>query len=185
MKKKLSISVFMLLVMSSCVCYKYRDSHYSLNPKDRGQCFFVVDTIDIEDPIVVKEKGENFIVSRSVLEKNDKRISNIFREADVYIAGFYEFNFYNFLSKRDLPRYLSKMSFYSETEDININGRSCMKFKSSNVSFILCLINANYYNNVMANSCDDWYMIKNREYKNTYYRIVFPILKSPVKTKKT
>jgi len=35
-----------------------------------------------------------------------------------------------------------------------------------------------FYNAYMINSCGEWYEIKNREYMNSYYRIVFPVLEN-------
>ncbi len=176
MNTKNYIYILSLLIVS-CGSYQYRDDYYSVNRNDNEQCFFVVDTIDIPDPIIVKEKGDYFIVSRSAIEKGTKSIDNLFLETDVYIIGFEEFFFYKYLPHKALLRYMNKAFFYSETEKIIINDKMYEKFKSSNVSFILGLIKVNYYNTVMANTCGEWYMIKNRDYKNSYYRIVFPIIR--------
>ena len=176
MNTKIILLIFMSLMTISCVSHQYRDYYYYDHRNENNQCFFVVDTIDIPEPIVVKEKGDYFIVSQSALENGAKNIENLYHETDVYIANFDEFFFYKYLDKKFWPRYMHKALFYSDTEKIIINGKTYDKFKSPNVSFVLGLIKVNYYNTVMANSCDDWYMIKNKEYKNSYYRIVFPIL---------
>ena len=178
MSTKIVILLFMTLMTISCVSHQYRDYYYYDHRNDNYQCFFVVDTIDIRDPIVVKEKGTYFIVSRTAIENGAKSIENLFRDTDVYIASFDEFFFYKYLSKeaRVWSRYVNKVSIYSETEKITINGKIYEKFKSPHVSFILGLIKVNYYNTVMACMDCDWYMLKNQEYKNSYYRMVFPIL---------
>ena len=179
MNTKNFVFLILSLMVASCGSYQYRDDYYSVNRNDNEECFFVVDTIDISDPIVVKEKGDYFIVSRPALEKGAKSIEELFQETDVYIACFEEYFFYKFLSKKFWPRYIhNNVTFYSETEEITINRKTYEQFKSPNVSFILGLIKVNYYNTVMAKTCDDWYMIKNRKYKNSYYRIVFPILRN-------
>ena len=180
MKTKLYPIYILSLVFMSCGSYQYHDNYYALDHRnDNNQCFFVVDTIDIPNPILIKEKGDYFIVSQTALEKGTKSIDNLYHETDVYIAGFEEFFFYKYLPKeaRIWSRYVNKVSIYAETEKITINGKTYEKFKSPHVSFILGLINVNYYNTIMACMDCDWYMLKNREYKNSYYRIVFPILK--------
>jgi hypothetical protein len=173
------IFLVLSLLIVSCGNYQYRDNYYYLEHRnDNNQCFYVVDTINIPNPILVKEKGDYFIVSRTAIEKGTKNIEKLFHETDVYIAGLEEFFFYKYLSKESKvwSRYVNKVSLYSETEQITINGKTYEKFKSPNVSFILGLIKVNYYNTVMETIDSDWYMLKNREYKNSYYRIVFPIL---------
>lgn len=166
------------LLTVSCGSYQYRDNYYYIEHRnDNDQCFYVVDTINIPNPILVKEKGDYFVVSRTALEKDTKNIEKLFHETDVYIAGLHEFFFYKYLSKKFWPHYMHNASFYTETEKITIDGKTYEKFKSPNVSFILGLIKVNYYNTVMETIDSDWYMLKNREYKNSYYRIVFPIIK--------
>lgn len=178
MKTKVYFFLSLILIIVSCGSHKYRDNYFSKNVKDRSQCFYIVDTINIADPIIVKEKGGFFIVSQTSLENNPKRIRDLLCLSDVYILEFDEFFFYSFLSQKDRQRFLNtKLSFYSDTEQTTIRGKTYMKFKSPNVSFVLCLIKTNFYNSVMENACGDWYMIKNKEFKNSYYRIVFPILK--------
>lgn len=180
MKMKLYSIYILSLLFASCGSYQYHDNYYALDHRnDNDQCFFVVDTINIPNPILVKEKGDYFIVSQSAIEKGTKNIEKLFHETDVYIAGLEEFFFYKYLSKevKVWSHYVNKVSLYSETEQITINGKKYEKFKSPNVSFILALIKVNYYNAVMACMDCDWYMLKNREYRNSYYRIVFPILK--------
>lgn len=98
----------------SCGSYQYHDNYYALDHRnDNNQCFFVVDTIDIPNPILIKEKGDYFIVSQTALEKGTKSIDNLYHETDVYIAGFEEFFFYKYLPKeaKDLVT-LCKQSFY-------------------------------------------------------------------------
>jgi hypothetical protein len=177
MNIKNGVFCILSLLVVSCGSYQYRDDYYSVNRNDNEQCFFIVDTIEIPDPIIMKEKGDFFIVPKSALYKETKKIEDLYKNTDVYIACFDEFFFYKYLSKKKLPQYVNRVSFYSETEKITINGKIYEKFKNPNVSFILGLIKINYYNTVMANACGEWYMIKNRKYKNSYYRIVFPIIK--------
>ena len=165
------------LVIASCGSYQYSDDYYLEHRNDNDQCFYVVDTIEIPNPIIINEKGGYYIVSRNALGKKTKNIEKLFHETDVYIAGLHEFFFYKYLSKKVQLRYMHKASFYTETEKITIDGKTYEKFKSPNVSFILGMIKVNYYNTVMACLDCDWQMLKNREYKNSYYRIVFPIIK--------
>lgn len=178
MKMKNYILYILSLFVVSCGSYQYRDDYYYEHRNDNNQCFFVVDTIDIPNPILVKEKGDYFIVPQTAIEKGTNNIEDLFHETDVYIAGLDEFFFYKYLSKEEKvwSRFVNKVSIYNDKEKITINGKVYEKFKSPNVSFILGLIKVNYYNTVMAAMDRDWYMLKNREFKNSYYRIVFPIL---------
>ena len=96
MNTKIILLIFMSLMTISCVSHQYRDYYYYDHRNENNQCFFVVDTIDIPEPIVVKEKGDYFIVSQSALENGAKNIENLYHETDVYIANFDEFFFYKY-----------------------------------------------------------------------------------------
>lgn len=160
---------------------KHYDVHYSSSPegkRDREQVFYVVDTIKIADPLIISEKGNMFVLSQSAYENNSKSIKKLYRETDVYIVCVDESDFYDFLSSKHKARYRTfHEQFYSETESVTIKGKQCYKFKSPDVSFVLGLIKVSFFNVRMTQSCGDWYRLYNREYMNSYYRIVFPILK--------
>ncbi len=167
--------------MIACGSHKYYDAYYRSfeGQRDREQVFYVVDTIKIADPIMVRENGDLFVLSLSAYENSStKRIKDLYRETDVYIVG-QEFFFYNYLSPKYKSRfYSSPIPFYNEPDEkIVINGKRCYKFKSPNVSFIMGIIKVGFYNAQMINSCGKWYELKNKEYMNSYYRIVFPILR--------
>ena len=176
------ISIILSIFMISCGSHKYYNEYYrsSEGQKDRAQVFYVVDTIKIANPIMVREKGDLFVLSQSAFEKSPtKKIKDLYRETDVYMVGM-EFFFYNYLSPKDKARfYSSPIRYYNEPDEKTIiDGKECYKFKSPDVSFILGLIKVGFYNAYMINSCGEWYEIKNREYMNSYYRIVFPVLEN-------
>ncbi len=154
------------------------DNYYVGHPTDRNQSFFIVDTIDIADPVIVREKGTDFIISKKVLEEKPKGMKDLSRISDVYILEYDSFFFYSFLSSKDMQRFQAiNVSFYTDTEDIVIHGKMYKRFKSAKVSFILGLVNTDFYNAMMRNACGEWFMIKDKDCKNSYYRIVYPIIK--------
>lgn len=178
MKRNIYCFILWSLTIASCGSYKSMDNYYIDHPTDRNQCFFIVDTIDIADPVIVREKGTDFIVSKKVLEERPKSIKDLSRISDVYILEYDPFFFYRFLSSKDIQRFQGiNISFYTETEDIVINEKMYKRFKSTNISFVLGLVKTYFYNTEMRNACNEWFMIKDHDYKNSYYRIVYPILR--------
>lgn len=75
------IPIILSIFMISCGSHKYYNEYYrsSEGQKDREQVFYVVDTIKIVNPIMVREKGDLFVLSQSAFEKSPtKKIKDLY-----------------------------------------------------------------------------------------------------------
>ena len=102
MKKNICCFILWSITIASCGSYKSMDNYYVDHPTDRNQCFFIVDTIDIADPVIVREKGTDFIVSKKILEERPKSIKDLSRISDVYILEYDAFTDISFNPKKSI-----------------------------------------------------------------------------------
>lgn len=152
----------------------------SFDPNYKGETnyksFYVVDTIKLENPIIVNDHGKKVICSKALL-KSIKIDKPFFKRPDVFILGE---DLYYDLNPKDYKKYQ-----YPDDGNCKITkldtlvgkGITLYKYKTDTVHFILGLINSNYYNTKHRTIDAEWYRIMNNDQKNSYYRIVYPICK--------
>jgi len=171
--------LLLLLFISSCSTHKEAiyDSRYEGEPNYKS--FYVVDTIQIEDPVVVCHEGR-FVCSRKLLDtvKIDK---NFFERPDVFLLS--QYGLYNDLDLADFDKYLDILGEECKTEvKTTLNTELETKyykvylreFKTPPAFFILGLINANYYNKNNMTIDGSSYLMDTKDQKTSYYKIVYP-----------
>ena len=169
--------VFLFALLTSCTATKpIYDTYYKGEPNYKS--FYVVDTIKVENPIIIRGQGKEFVCSKSLVQST-KINKKFFNRPDVFILGD---NFYCDLYPQDYKKYTYFDDGESEghCEEIKLDTLinkiiRVYKYKTDSVRFILCLINANYYNNHYNTFDAPWYCIMNKDQKNSYYKIVYPL----------
>jgi hypothetical protein len=138
----------------------------------------VVDTISIDDPVVVGFDGGDFVCSRKLLDtvKIDKKFV---KRPDVFLLGDYTFGLYFDLEvvedfyKYSYPDYRNcKPELKTKFPEQKIY---LYEYKTPPAFFILGLINVNYYNRKHNFSDCDFYVIKTKDPKISYHKIVYPL----------
>ena len=189
--KKLLFLLFFFFQLLSCstiergMLYntaKYDDMRYSH--------FYVIDTIQIDSPMVLKNKSLYYIFPKTIYKAN-KINKDFFQRKDVFLYDgtigdismyvdkqndFYKYDFFN-----NLDCNLVKT-------DIIKNG-NFYEFKKLPKCFVLCFVNVNYFNWCNRGFiCSDRKgdkmrnpFIKDKMSKINYRKIVFPICQSQVK----
>ena len=180
--KKISIFFVLLFGLSSCVIPKrLYDLNYKGEPNHKN--FYVVDTIQIEDPVVIYFRGR-FVCSRKILNSpNLKFDKKFFKRPDVFIfsnnLGYDLDNIIEDYFKYPYPDYGNcsiEMKFQILKNDKNDKNVIYLReFKNQPAYFILGLINANYYNMKHADIEGGWHPIYSKDPKISYYRIVYPL----------
>ena len=169
------ITLFLIFVVVgfSCSIKYYPMSKSELDKNREYDYFYVVDTIEIADPIIIRSPkvGGQFIISQSILhEYNGKK--EFFARPDVFILS-YELYRVLPLDKFSKYQYLDFGGCSKINRENSEFGLQIYKYESEKVRFILGLINAKYY--WLNYASYDYYDLPDRFNLNTYYRIVFPI----------
>ena len=140
--------------------------------------FYIVDTIQIVDPLLISSKNKNgqYIVSKMTLEKHSKE-KDFLSRADVFIYGD---DLYRLLPIEKYGQY--KYSKYDECDKFKLSNFDHPKFdiyefKIESVEFLLGLINANYYYQKSSGFHVNIPNYREFNYKRNFYKIVFPYCK--------
>ena len=164
---------FFFVVLTSC---SSKNGIYDTSYKGESNYknFYVVDTIKLENPIIINCHGKKVVCSKELLSKV-KIDKMFFNRPDVFILGV---DLYYDLNPNDYKRY--HYPDYGSCEevilDISTNKDiTAYKYTKESVRFILCLINANYYNKKHSTLDSAWYRIVNNDQKNSFYKIVYPL----------
>jgi|GEM_PF-1187962 lipoprotein len=184
--------LFVSLLLVSCTVINKRtyyklvysicnNDYYDANYKgeDNYKNFYIVDTIDIEDPVIIRNtSGCLFICSEATI--NSIRIDkSFFYRPDVFILGN---NLYDDLAPSDYEQY-----YYPDFGNCSIVSLDTLsrdkppiqkyKYNDDSVRFILGLINVNYHNKTHQVMDGCTFSIRSNDPKNSYYKIVYPICK--------
>lgn len=137
------------------------------------ESFYLVDTIRIQDPVRIHSAnfGGQFILSRDVL-KEYKQNREFFERPDVFLLGE---DLYRDLS----PKYYNQY-FYNnnggckyEKSTLKVGDLEIFEIKSTAGSFLLGLINANYF--YIKHNSDVSFQFCQKGGKIAYYKIVYPL----------
>lgn len=136
--------------------------------------FIVVDTVTMESPVLFnlsKYDGE-FIVEKQHLKNNSDK-KRLIKKGKVYI---YSNDFYYYLNsdKFNSYDYPDNGGCRNNKKVINDNGLSYSHFVDRPKKFIVCLINALYYDKKSA-TADIGKTYYHKSKKDTYYKILFPL----------
>ncbi|MDR0230154.1 MAG: hypothetical protein LBI72_13995 [Flavobacteriaceae bacterium] len=174
---KLFLLVLVLLGIASCRPKDLRDYEYKGEPNYNS--FYIVDTIKIENPIVVSISGGRgvYVLSEKTL-KEYKSHEEFINRPDVFVYGgsdlylllpISEYGKYRFRKIESKECIGTIKSAYSPNEEISV-----YRFKNEIDTFLLSLINANYYYQKYNGFHTSYAWYKEINYKRVYYRIVFP-----------
>jgi hypothetical protein len=169
---KKAICLLLLFMFVACVSHKIiYDIDYKGEPNYKS--FYVVDTIKIDDPIVIEFAGR-FVCSKKILD-TVKINKTFFQRPDVFILVD---DLYYDLLPVDYYKY-----FYPDYGNCDIEFKTeisktkiyLYEYKIPPAFFILGLINANYYNEKHRTIDGNWYRINTPDQKISYYKIVYPL----------
>ena len=136
--------------------------------------FYVVDTISLQEPTLFnlsKYDGE-FLVEKEFLNKNsDKKRLIKTGEAYIYSNDFYYYLESNKFKSYDYP---NNGGCSNDKKIVSYNGLTYSYFTNKPKRFIVCLINAMYYNKKAA-TADIGKTYYHKDRKNVYYKMVFPL----------
>ena len=132
--------------------------------------FYIVDTITINNPVIVYGKDNFYVTQKEVLLSQKKIDKYFYLRPDVFIFSF------DYNSSIDGYDYkIHKKLKHCKTSDLeefkNIYYRN---FESNSLSFILGLINVNHFN-IIFNAMDSKKYIDSKKQKIEYYKILFPL----------
>ena len=138
--------------------------------------FYIVDTIHIVKPVVFYKANQNgkFISELKTIERNKFNLNQILEEEEVYI---FSNSLFGFLSIKDFEKYNYPDFGNCEFKDDYFKGSKGIayrKFKKEPKSFILALINIDYYNH-KTTSYGKKKSVFTKYSKSLYYKIVFPL----------
>ena len=173
--KKFSIFLSLFLLYS-CVIHKpIYDSFYEGEPNYKS--IYVVDTIKIEDHVIISSKYGRFVIARKILDEPNLKIDkNFYKRPDVFIlVDELWFDYVNDYYKYPYPD--SEKCSIEFKNKMQGNGLYLYEYKNKPTYFILCLINANYYNRKYKLIDGISYLIDSKDQKTSYYKIVYPLCK--------
>lgn len=172
---KLINIAFVFILLTSCVV---RRDRYDILYKGETnyKTFYVVDTIKVENPIIINDGGKKVVCSKALLE-NIRIDKAFFKRPDVFILGE---DLYYDLDLKDFKRYRYPAYGNCKNKTIELDiwigeGITAYEYQTDSVRFILGLINSNYYNTKHRTIDGGWYYIRSNDQKNSYYKIVYPI----------
>lgn len=170
------ILMFLFLVVSCKSSIGVVDFDYSGEPYYDN--FYLVDTIKIEEPIVISSEkfGGRYIISRATLEKYDNK-REFFSRPDVFVYGddFHQVLPYKEHTRYAYPKYDECDKFVQDFEIIK--GLYVYSFKQDSLTFLLGFINANYYYKTHSGFHVNIPDYREYDYKRNFYKIVFPYCK--------
>lgn len=171
MKKNIYILLTAVVFASCTSTSNIMDFNYM--GEDNYKNIYIVDTIEIKQPITIHYGNSKFVVSRNTLLKQKQLTNNFFLRPDVFVLRS---NIYRDFSSKDVKSYTFAKTPYCELgELVKIGGYSTREFKCDSVKFILGLINVNYYNTHF--NSENYYQIRQKNQKINYFKIVYPLCK--------
>ncbi|MBA4276935.1 hypothetical protein [Flavobacterium sp.] len=169
-----SIIIYIIIFFLIISCSR---STYDINYKGESNYsyFYLVDTIKIKDPVRIHSLkfGGQFIVSKSILKEYNNKI-DFFSRPDVFLLGN---DLYRDLPQKDYQKYAYPDNGGCEfvKSQLEVQGLEVYELSSSSVSFLLGLINSNYFYQ-KHNSYGSFAYPENKN-KKSYYKIVYPLCK--------
>lgn len=171
MKNKLNY-LLTLLILCSCSRNSW-DRNYKGEPNYSN--FYIVDTIKVIDPVRIHSPkfGGQFIVSRAILNQYNNKIG-FFTRPDVFLLGD---DLYRYLPQNEYKRHSYKdyggCDF--KKSSLLVQGIEVYELKGKSISFLLGLINANFYH--LKNNSYNYFAYPIQNDKKSFYKIVFPLCK--------
>lgn len=168
------IIIYIIVFFSIVSCSR---STYDINYKGESNYsnFYLVDTIKIIDPVRIHSSkfGGQFIVSKSILREYNNKV-DFFSRPDVFLLGS---DLYRDLPQKDYQKYSYPDNGGCEfwESQLDVPGLEVYELRSSSISFLLGLINANYFYQKHNSYGSFAYPEKNN--KRSYYKIVYPLCK--------
>lgn len=176
MKTYISKNKFIILLLIifpflwlSCATHKYEENN---NYKP----FYIVDTIQISDPVVIVSGAKLFLTSERLLLRT-KVDANFFRTPGVYLMLE---NFFSSLETEKKTKELFPVfyqpTFYSLSRIGEANGKlMILKYPKEIHSFVLGLVRVDYLNRIYKKSKQ--YPFKVKDDRFYYLKIVNPLIK--------
>ena len=137
---------------------------------------YIVDTIEIDTPVVFTFEGKTYVCPNHLLEKN-RMDYRIFDNPQMFLC----MDLCNLLELRaeDLFKYAhencDERDNCNKVRDCRINGKSISVYQfEGNVQFLLGLINVEFYNSRMVCLDCNWKRIKDKHHNISYRQVVFP-----------
>lgn len=127
--------------------------------------FYVIDTIQIDHPILLEKDGNCFVASRKLVYRS--RINaNFFKTPGVYLIG----------KKHIFPNVKNRNSWRLFVLSAGMVGKNIALYDFSKevTSFILGLVNVNYLNE--ENKSNRLIRIKKKKAKYLYVKVVYPLV---------
>lgn len=175
-KIQVIIATLGLICIFSCSpknYFRFTDDEYRSRKTDAYKFLYVVDTIQIENPIVFLYEGHHYVCADTIVK--DKKIDDsLFERQDVYL---YMSDFYFFMTHDDFMRIKNFQRETSEKEKVvNIKYKNetlyTYGFDQQNVSFIMGLVNHDFYEYKVR--CPDYpnKSLKIKNSQNTYVTVL-------------
>jgi hypothetical protein len=177
MKNHTLFLVFIFIALISCTKKYFHDFDYDYVGEKNYRNIYIVDTINIDDPITVfhETSGCNsFVLSRATLKYYDGKKDFFFRP-DVFICSndlmgdmapqtkdFYRYH----------PNGLCQFTF--DTKEKKYKGLSIREFEQKPKYFLLGLFNDNYYYK-RYNCSNGYFAYGNNNKKLVYIKILYPM----------
>ena len=167
--------MLLLILTQFCSC---SDRLYDIgyNGEHEYESFYLVDTIKIKDPVRIHSLkfGGQFIVSKAIINEYSKEGRKFFQKPDVFILG-------NDLY-RDLPKEKYGVFKYQDNGGCELvksavvsDDLEIYEYKQNSISFLLGLINGNYY--YVKHNSYDAFAFHDKNKKFNFYKIVYPLCK--------
>lgn len=183
MNRIIQINIIVLILMIFISCSTHNELYVHKLPQE-NECIYLVDTIDIKDPIIVEYNGIKYIMESSIIQDKKHSFDKIIMDDRVFILGINLGIYY------DLP-----VSLYPKIPELlgidyfpNFYEENNLKLEKDNNKkwrlyylepiprkYILAIINIAYYLKKHS-SIDFPCKIESISTINTYMRIVYPIL---------
>ena len=127
----------------------------------------------IENPVIISsvKYGGRFVISKTLLSKFENN-QIFFNRPDVFLLGE---NLYFDLDYNDYGRFKYPDNGNCELKKSTLTIKDVEIYEYENVPkhFLLGLINVNFYN--IKHNAENFYQIKERNQKISYYKIVYPL----------
>ena len=172
--------IISMFIFSSCTSIKTSES-YQL-PQD-SELIYLIDSIIIEDPLILEYNGVKYISESRHVNKNNS-FKHIITNNQTYILGmdlsiYFDMPFSLYYKITDFFKVDvdSLLNFYEGKYIViqnNNNHTRLLKFETPPKKYLLALINVAYYLEKHA-SIDDPCKIESDSPINTYMRIVYPM----------
>lgn len=175
-KIKTIIATLGLICIFSCSqknYFRFTDDEYRNRRTDAYQFLYVVDTIQIENPIVFLYEGHHYVCADTIV-KNKIIDDALFERQDVYL---YLSDFYFFMTNNDFKRIENFQKKTNEKEKaikVKYKNKTLYThgFDQQCVTFMLGLVNHDFYEYKVR--CPDYpnKRLKIKNSQNTYVKVL-------------